>query len=70
MSKVISIPRALSKEGELVIIPRNEYERLLNVSKDRIRLDQGITRALKEIQKGKIMGPFENPKALMKSLLT
>ena len=33
MSKVISIPKELSKKGDLVIIPRAEYEELLGLKK-------------------------------------
>lgn len=33
MGKIISIPKELSKEGELVVIPKKEYENLLRKQK-------------------------------------
>ena len=33
MSKIITIPRELSKKGELVIIPRSDYEEFLRLRK-------------------------------------
>ena len=70
MNKVLSIPRELSRKGELVIMPRADYEKLLNISENQAELKEGISQSLKEIQKGKIAGPFKNSKDLIKSLLT
>ena len=33
MKKIISIPKELSREGELVVIPKKEYENLLKKQK-------------------------------------
>lgn len=33
MSKIIAIPKELSKKGELVLIPRSEYEEFLRLKK-------------------------------------
>lgn len=33
MDKVITIPRGLAKKGELVVIPKKEYEKLLKKQK-------------------------------------
>lgn len=33
MAKIITIPKELAKEGELIIIPRKKYERLLEGQK-------------------------------------
>ncbi len=33
MDKVITIPKGLSKKGELVIIPRSDYEEFLRLKK-------------------------------------
>ncbi|OGD42225.1 hypothetical protein A2567_00090 [Candidatus Azambacteria bacterium RIFOXYD1_FULL_42_11] len=33
MEKIITIPRDLIKEGELILIPRKKYERLLESQK-------------------------------------
>lgn len=68
MAKTITIPKELVRKGELVLIPRVEYEGLLRVSKYQKELDESIAKSLKEIQKGKIAGPFGNSKNLIKSL--
>ena len=68
MAKTITIPKELVKKGELVLIPRVEYEGLLRASKYQKELNEGIVKSLKEIQKGKIVGPFSNSKDLIKSL--
>jgi len=33
MEKIITIPKELAKEGELILIPRKKYERLLEAQK-------------------------------------
>ncbi len=33
MEKIITIPKELAKEGELILIPRKKYERLLETQK-------------------------------------
>ncbi|MCD6114903.1 hypothetical protein J7J74_01270 [bacterium] len=59
MSKVISIPKELSKKGDLVIIPRAEYEELLDLKKivRLMKLTPSEKKALrlgrKEIKEGK-----------------
>ena len=59
MSKVISIPKELSKKGDLVIIPRAEYEELLGLKKivRLMKLTPSEKKALrlgrKEIKEGK-----------------
>lgn len=68
MSPIITLPENLVKKGELVIIPRSEYEELLRVSKMQSALDKGLEQSLKEAQKGKVVGPFDNARDLMKSL--
>lgn len=70
MIKVITIPQKLIRKRELVLIPRSEYERLLRISEDQVELNEGISQSLKEIQKRKVIGPFNNAENLMKSLLS
>ncbi len=70
MGKIITIPKELIKKGELVIIPRKEYEAILRVlrKKARTQLNKDLKEALKEVKRGKLIGPFENVKDLIKSL--
>lgn len=35
MEKIITIPRELAKEGELILIPRKKYEELLRLKERR-----------------------------------
>lgn len=59
MDKVISIPRELVKEGELVLIPRSEYEDYLRLKKiiplvaPTPREKRSIERGREQIRKGK-----------------
>ena len=58
---IITIPQKISKDGDLVIIPRKEYEymktRMFPVvylnSKKAVRLDRRVDRALREYRQGK-----------------
>jgi len=53
----------LIKSGDFVILPRKKYELLL-----RSELDRDLARAIREVREGKVIGPFDNVKDLMKSL--
>ena len=59
MNKVIAIPRELSRQGELVVIPRSDYEEFLRLRKiiPLIELSPSEKKAMqtgrKEIQEGK-----------------
>lgn len=61
MGKVIAIPRELSKEGELVIIPRSDYEEFLRLKKliplikPTLSEKKAIRDGRKEIQEGKYL---------------
>lgn len=58
--KVITIPKQLSQEGDLVIIPRREYERLLQLKQIRefkptARQKDALKRAERNLKKGKTL---------------
>lgn len=59
MNKVIAIPRELSRQGELVIIPRSDYEDFLRLKKviPLVKLTPSEKKAMqsgrKQIQEGK-----------------
>jgi hypothetical protein len=59
----MTLIKDLIKTGDFVIVPRKEYEVLL-----RSRLDEDLARAMLEVRQGKVIGPFDNVKDLMKSL--
>jgi protein involved in polysaccharide export with SLBB domain len=56
--KPVTIPKALSREGDLVVIPRREYEQLLALKKIRefqptSRQQAALKRAERNLRKGK-----------------
>lgn len=57
----ITIPKKITKGEELVIIPRKDYERLLSFPK-RKKLDRGLEKALEDVKKGRMIGPFSSLK--------
>lgn len=70
---VITIPKKLTQKGELVVIPRKEYEdylrfRINGKTRPSKKLDRSLKKSLAELRQGKAVGPFGNVKDLMKSL--
>ena len=71
MQQTITIPRQLTREGELIIISRREYNDLLGTSKKSVRktkLDKDLDEAIKEYKQGKATGPFSSVHELRKAL--
>ncbi|OIO45252.1 hypothetical protein COX24_02135 [bacterium (Candidatus Gribaldobacteria) CG23_combo_of_CG06-09_8_20_14_all_37_87_8] len=67
MEDVITIPNKIARQGDLVLLPRIVYEKLLNAFKKRT-VDSGLEEALSEVNAGKIVGPFLDSKELFHSL--
>ena len=65
----ITIPKKLTKGEELVIIPRKQYEEFLKILKRYNKLDQDLNKSIKQVKKGKIVGPFNSVEELKKSLI-
>ena len=58
--RAVTIPRALSKEGDLVVISRKEYEKLLQLKKIRefqptAKHKDALKRAERNLKKGKTL---------------
>ena len=77
MGKVITIPKEIAKKGDLVLIPREEYEELLSVfkiiPKEQLwfwtkEWQKREREAEEDIKTGRIYGPFSSGKKLLKSL--
>jgi len=67
----ITIPKKITKGKELIIVPKEEWEKILKLAKKKIaqlELERGLEEALKEVEKGEIVGPFEKVEDLIKSL--
>lgn len=60
----ITIPKKVTKGEDLIVIPRKAYEKLLF----KIELDRDLEKALEEVRKGKIVGPFSTAKEAIAAL--
>jgi len=67
---VITIPKKVTRGGDLVLMPRKDYERMVHAlqRKSVAHLDHDLIQALKEIRQGKGVGPFSSVAELKKSL--
>lgn len=79
--KTLIIPKSLSDQGELVVIPRHDYDQLLarharirsvkvarSIKREPSDLDKRLAKSLAEVKQGKVYGPFDNVVDLMSSL--
>lgn len=69
----ITIPKKLVKEKDLILVSREEYERLLRLAdkKRYTSLDRDLDESIAEYKTGKFFGPFDTAKtgiAFLKSL--
>lgn len=63
----LTIPKKLTRRGELIVIPRTEYETLLNARKWKEELDTDLQKSLKDYREGKYYGPFSSVEEMKKS---
>ncbi|MFY9462756.1 MAG: hypothetical protein WAP52_01070 [Candidatus Sungiibacteriota bacterium] len=74
MNYIATIPQKISKQGELVILSRKQYDSLVRAAHLQIRpapvkvLNVELREAMQEVKQGKAVGPFENAIDLMRSL--
>jgi hypothetical protein len=67
----ITIPKKITKGEELVIVPKEDWKKILELAQRKIyqlKLEKGLDEALEEVKKGKLIGPFREVKDLIKSL--
>jgi len=67
----ITIPKKITQGKELIIVPKKDWENLLKLTRQKIsqiEIGKGIKESLEEIKKGKIIGPFNKGKDLIKNL--
>ncbi|OGZ00315.1 MAG: hypothetical protein A3B13_01140 [Candidatus Liptonbacteria bacterium RIFCSPLOWO2_01_FULL_45_15] len=67
----ISISPKIIKQRDVVVIPRSEYEALLRssgVSDKAKKLPTWLQESLRDVETGKITGPFRSAKELMAHL--
>jgi len=68
---IITIPKKITNGKELIVVPKNDWERLLKIAKRKIyqmELEKGLKEALEEVKAGKVIGPFSKAEDLMKAL--
>jgi len=53
MEKIITIPKAIVKKGELVLIPRSEYEEFLRLRRQKEREGKDTDEAIRIFKKEK-----------------
>jgi len=66
--ETITIPKKLSRKGDLVLISRKDYESLLKVHRWKEDLDKSIDKSIAQYRKGQFIGPFHSVAELKKSL--
>lgn len=67
----ITIPKEITNGKEWVIVPKKDWEKILELAKEKIRqlqLEKELDKALKEVKRGKLIGPFGKVDDLIKSL--
>ena len=71
----LTIPKTLAAKGDLVVLPRKEYESLVRSAKAQIakvkpakRLPAWLRASLKDAEEGRVYGPFHAVKELMDDL--
>jgi len=67
----ITIPKKLTNGKELIIVPKEDWEKILKLARKKIsqlKLEKGIEEALEEVKKGKLVGPFDKVEDLIESL--
>lgn len=67
----ITIPKKITNGKELVIVPREDWEKILELAKRKVRqlkLEKGLDKALEEVKERRLIGPFEKAQDLIKSL--
>lgn len=66
----VTIPKKLTGREELVVLPRKKYEEFLRLKRQKafLKLDKDLQEALEDIKAGRVYGPFNSVKSLMKSL--
>ena len=74
MNHVITIPKKIAQSGDLVLVPRTEYEAMRRSLRERSvplsenNLDVDIEKSLAEYRAGKYFGPFDTVDELIRSL--
>jgi|APCry4251928276_1046603.scaffolds.fasta_scaffold182349_2 hypothetical protein len=67
----ITIPKKVTRGNELIIVPKREWKKLQKIAEMKIsqlELEKGLKEALEEDRAGRIIGPFNKGKDLIRDL--
>ena len=67
----ITIPKKFTNGKELVIVPKEDWKKILRLAKraiSQLELEKGLKKALEDVKKGRLIGPFDKVEDLIKSL--
>lgn len=64
----LTIPKSLAVKGDLIVMPRCEYERFLQLEEKYNEIDRDLDEAICQVKQRKTFGPFNSVKELKKSL--
>ena len=57
--ETITIPKKLSRKGDLIVVLRKEYENLVRSREFYTQLDRDLDKSIKQYRAGKYYGPFK-----------
>jgi len=67
-----TLPKPIAKSKEVVVVRRRDYEKFIKLVKtrleDELELDRSLTKALKQVERGEVFGPFDSAEELMRSI--
>ncbi|MEK7480389.1 MAG: hypothetical protein AAB665_03845 [Patescibacteria group bacterium] len=71
----LTIPKKLAAKGDLVVLPRKEYETLVRTARANVakakpakKLPAWLRASLKDVEEGRVAGPFHTIRELRASL--
>ena len=64
----IVVPKKVTRGKDLVVIPKEEYDRLVRLDKWNRDLDRDLKASIAEMDRGELAGPFDSVDELRKSL--
>lgn len=71
MANIITIPQRITNGKELLVVSKEDWERLLEIAKMKIsqmELEKGLREAIEDVKKGRFIGPFSTAKEAIKAL--
>lgn len=64
----VTIPKKLARAGDLVVVPRASYEKLLRIAAQAAGTEAELKQALRDVRSGRVSKPFSLVAELKRSL--